>query len=265
MKKNWLIILIHLGLQTLIGVLSVVWAQDKFAGDTLAGLGVIFTYVTTAAISILISFLVLLLVNKQNGKRLFFSVILSLAVWSIIIPATLIAGRKVNDEISSAKNRASIKKRLENTNKTLDAVKQMGLSSYTWNAYFNQYDMKTKNGNLHAFLLEDGKLYIYSNALLPAYNDTLSWLKLTLEEASVYLNSNAYKILDSCIRVGKYYFSSRENPLSVDIRISFNDDIGIYGIAPLLHYREKFLITMKYGKQTKYYKQRIKKNPSLTP
>ncbi len=70
--------------------------------------------------------------------------------------------------------------------------------------------MRTEDGKLNFFYVTSNSFFITTLVEEPAFNDTLAWLKLTLKEASAYLNSNGYRVLDSCIRGRSYNFKSNE-------------------------------------------------------
>jgi hypothetical protein len=80
MKKTWQIILVHICLQASIGGAIILSASGDFDGP-LGGLGLIGVYVITALALTLISFLILLNVNKLSSEVALKSASLSILLW----------------------------------------------------------------------------------------------------------------------------------------------------------------------------------------
>jgi hypothetical protein len=210
MAKNSRTILIHFCLQVLAGGIVLLIASSYFDGP-LGGVGLIGTYFVTAFASILVSFLILSTSYKLPREEKFKSVILNTVFWTMVPFIFSIANRSS----SGWQDDPEMKKKSEAIEKvTLDAARQMGLTSYTWSPAIWRCIMKTNDGKEHSFYLQpdDKTLYVACKVTLPPFNDTLAWLRLSLDHASVYLNSLAIRRLDSCINTRNYTFKVGNDP-----------------------------------------------------
>lgn len=255
MKKNWKVILLHLCAQALIGSTIIISNSDCYQGSELSGIFCfLITYIPTALSLILISFITLLFTHKNELRLKSIITLLGLVMWFLLPLIYLLCLREIRERRDRNYPERSIE---EIKTASLNAAKQMGLSSYTWNPSINQVEMKLEGGKQHSFkLLNSGALHISSKVEPPDKNDTLAWLKLTLKEASVYLNENAYREIDSLVKSRCYKFSYDETPdvLSVYIFIypSIFTGTGIEGSFSNRFATEyNFQTGIKYGLQTK--------------
>ncbi|MBX3163780.1 MAG: hypothetical protein KF900_04820 [Bacteroidetes bacterium] len=229
MNKNWQVFLIHLCVQIFVGVI-IVQAITPSSDGHFRAIGELIRLVVMACSFVVISILAFLFVNKEYRKSIVYSILMG-GILLLFIPIII---EKCDNALREMKWRAERKKSNEAfKNRNLEVAKQVGLSSYTLNPTTNQIVVKTKDEKQQTFYVNNGRLIIHSNIQPPASNDTLAWLKLSLEEASVYLNSDIYGVLDSCIQVRNYGFRSKKEPLFVSFVIrplgSINTETKLQG------------------------------------
>jgi hypothetical protein len=208
LSKNWQIILISLCLQALFGSLLLSSASDHFHGQH-GGIIFLFIYVSTAIGLILLFFLTFLSMRKHYPGLAVRGTLTGIGVW-LLIPFLYKYVqnhvREQEDPEQAVRKHARIYEAARKEG-TLAAARQMGLSPYSWSSVHHSLEITTDRGIRHWLVVQDNRLSAYCNPEpLPDKKDTLAWLHMILEEASVYLDPGAHRRFDSCIRTKQYEF-----------------------------------------------------------
>lgn len=248
MKKNWQVVLLHIGLQIIIGGLFVL---GGFQNTGKFDANLIITYFFTAVGITLTSFLSLLFVNKHYRRVLRLSTFISVGIW-FLGPLLIAACANLYEQMEQRFYEKAKYDQLRE--EVLKLPGQVGISSYTWDPTINQCRMTVRDGAIHTFSFLDGDLLVACQVRHPAVTDTLAWLKLSLDIASVYLDPAAYQVLDSCVEARCYDFYFSKDPLIVGIELfPKSSEDGEIGIRANLwdQWYGNFCVRLKYGKQIK--------------
>lgn len=215
MKTHKKTIIIHLCTQALIGGLFMI--PVLLDGIVFLTGGLIVSLIVVALTSVFSAQLLLSRVTPYPAEGLKRGVVWGFFMWFLIVPGLITATEVLSEHYNQRKTNGSLKR------ESLHAIKQMGLTNFTWDADINKYRIDFKSGAQHTFYTLNDEMHISfklhvpdcSDTLAPC--DTLTWLRSTLHEVSPYLTNTTYKILDSSVLIGNYKFQSGPTGLSWSI------------------------------------------------
>jgi len=228
-KRDWNLLLSILFIQALFGSIILISNTEEFERHN-GGLAIIYFYIPLVFIINLISLLIILFLLKEKFKFGIKITLLSFIMW-FVLPLFYFKIRTEVKKIDSSKYKQDAlveRKRIgENIKqKSIDVAKQLGLKSYSWNPNISKMEMMTENKKLHTFVMNENILSVDIPIDPPQITDTLSWLKLTLNESSSYLERKYYEKFDSCIRNRnfgyKYYNLPDSEPYVISINLCSN-------------------------------------------
>jgi len=199
MNRNTQIIILHLCVQGLIGGLlyAILFDTISFIIGNIGGL------ILVATISILLAHLVLSFTINQTQEVLRRGLYWGFLTWFFIAPLILVG----LDMISSNNYKRQLAEGYQR--ESIKAINNLGVTSFTWDPDINQYRIKSRSGTQHYFYVLDRQAHITCFVQTPALLDTLGWCRLTLKEASGYLNKNSFNIFDSLIQARSFKYETR--------------------------------------------------------
>lgn len=252
MKGKWQVIFGSLLLQAVVGIIIVNSVLNGINGPIYNGTSLVLGYLFMALSLSAAGYLILYHVLKQPKALAFRCTLLSGMLWILGPVIFVVCYNQVSTLFSKDYNDIA-------KEKTIEAAKHMGIKSYSWNSTVKQCVVELENGERQSFFLNGNLLHIYCNLPQASKEDTLAWLKLTLDEAASYLDSKAFNTMDSCIKAGNYYFKSYAESPKIELAIypfnnqSYRERINGESIeqGSDKYSQGNFHITLNYERQSK--------------
>ena len=203
----------HLVVHIILGVAAIFAAESTDRGATLAGIGILISYLTAALLSIICSIVVLTHVQKAPSAAVWKFLVIVIPLW-IFSPYIV---SRVSELLPDLSNSESNEKALKEH--TLKAMRNLGIKQCQWDSIRRCYSTTSRSRKVHYLAADKHTLIIYSQIKPPAATDTIQWMETLFINAIDYISLKTVLVLNDCLKNGNYDFNFTPNIRRVSLTL----------------------------------------------